>query len=307
MFRIFLILPILFISWVFPKEEKLPVFSFSRELETAIDAAKEAGAILLQYWNRGFDLETTMKDATPVTIADYESNEAICKKLMTAFPDFGLLTEEKIGGEMMEKAISRWREAEWTWVIDPLDGTKNFIAGRKDFGIHIALMHFGLPVLGVNYYPVSKTLYFAVEGCGAYMQVKNKAPKPIHTEEKSKVIRPVVSSRKSKFVHVFYSALLGVTLTPKMLRKDFKCVGSCGLRLCMIAEGARDIYASNGDSGSIWDYASGSVILKEAGGFISDLYGNPLDFLSKDCKFKSGTLSCGSKEVYQKAVEVNKN
>ncbi len=208
-----------------------------------------------------------MKGTTPVTIADFESNEAICKKLIAAFPDYGLLTEETIGGEIMEKAISCWRTAEWTWVVDPLDGTKTFISGRKDFGIHIALLHFGTPVLGVNYYPVSKTIYFAVDGCGAYIQVKNKALKRIYTEENPKMLRPIISSRKSTFVHSFYSAFLGMPLTPKMLRKDFKCVGSCGLRLCMIAEGARDIYVSNGESGSIWDYASGSIILKEAGGF----------------------------------------
>ncbi len=304
MLRILLLLN-LFVSCLFSKQEKAPVFSYPKELETAREAAREAGSILLQYWNRGVDLETELKGETPVTIADLQSNEAICKKLLAAFPDYGLLTEEKIDGEMMEKAIARWREAEWTWVVDPLDGTKSFIAGGKDFGIHIALLHFGEPVLGVNYYPVAKKMYLAVLGCGAYKQVRNGALKRIRVEGKAKVVRPVISSRKSSFVHLFYTSLLGMELTPKMLKRDFKNVGSCGLRLCMIAEGSRNIYASSGESGSVWDYASGAVILKEAGGNITDLKGKPLDFLSEDYKFKSGTLSSGSKEIFERAIQIS--
>ncbi len=305
MLRFFLIFNFLVVFCAFAKEKHPPVFSYPKELETAMDAARQAGSILLQYWNKEADLEIEMKGTTPVTVADFQSNEAICQKLLADFPDYGLLTEEKIGGEAMEKAIARWREAEWTWMVDPLDGTKSFIAGRKDFGIHIALLHFGVPILGVNYYPVSKTMYLAVEGCGAYKQVRKKPLQQIHTEAKAKAVRPVVSSKKSSFVHSFYRALLGMPLTPKMLRKDFKNVGSCGLRLCMIAEGKRNIYASSGESGSVWDYASGAVILKEAGGFISDLQGKPLDFLSDTYKFKSGTLSCGSKELLEKAIRVS--
>ena len=291
-------------SSAFGKENHPPVFSYPKELETALDAAREAGSILLQYWNKGIDLEVKMKGGTPVTFADFQSNELICKRLISAFPEYGLLTEEKINGEEIEKAVARWREAEWTWVVDPLDGTKSYIAGRKDFGIHIALLHFGIPVLGVNYYPVAKTMYLAVEGCGAYKQVNKRPLKRIRTEEKTKMVRPVVAS-KSPFVKSFYTALLGVPITPKMLRKDFKNVGSCGLRLCLIAEGNRNIYVSNGESGRIWDYASGSIILKEAGGYISDLQGNPLNFLSEDYKFKTGTLSCGSKQLFEKAVRIH--
>jgi 3'(2'), 5'-bisphosphate nucleotidase len=306
MLRLFLLFNLSLFS-LFAKQDKPPVFAYPKELETAIEAAKEAGGILLQYWNGGIDLETEMKGGTPVTIADKQSNEAICKKLLTAFPDYGLLTEEKIGGEIMEKAASRWREAEWTWVVDPLDGTKSFIAGRKDFGIHIALLHFGDPVLGVNYYPVAKKMYLAVQGCGAYKQVRNGPLRRIRVEGKATVVRPVVSSKKSTFVRSFYTALLGMEITPKMLRRDFKTVGSCGLRLCLIAEGSRNIYASSGESGSVWDYASGAVILQEAGGNMADLKGQPLDFLSEDYKFHSGTLSSGSKEIFERAIQAVKN
>ena len=305
--RFFVIFNFFFVFVASAKESSPPVFSYPEELETAVNVAREAGSILLQYWNQGIDLEVEMKGTSPVTFADFQSNELICKRLIAAFPEFGLLTEEKISGDEIEKAIARWREAEWTWVVDPLDGTRSYIAGRKDFGIHIALLHFGIPVLGVNYYPVSKTMYLAVEGCGAYKQVNKRPLKRIRTEEKPKAIRPVVSSKKSPFVKSFYTALLGMPLTQKMLRKDFKNVGSCGLRLCLIAEGARNIYASSGESGSIWDYASGAVILKEAGGYISDLEGNPLDFLSEDYKFRTGTLSCGSKQLFEKATRITKN
>ncbi|HSX38802.1 MAG TPA: 3'(2'),5'-bisphosphate nucleotidase CysQ [Chlamydiales bacterium] len=289
------------ISSAFAKDA--PVFTYPKALEIALETAKEAGNLLLEYWNRDVDLETQIKGSSPVTIGDLRSNELICKKLLTAFPEFGLITEEKVSEEIEHGALSRWREAEWTWVIDPLDGTRSFIAGKKEFGIHIGLMHFGVPVLGVNHYPVLKTTYFAMEGCGAYKQVKKKAPERIFVEKSTNVVRPVISSRKSQFVHSFYSRLLKMPITQKMLRKDFKIVGSCGLRLCLIAEGTRNIYASSGESGRIWDFASGSVILKEAGGFISDLEGNALDFLSSDFKLKSGVLSCGPKDLFERSLK----
>ena len=284
------------------KEPKPPVFFHQKELSTAIEAAKAGGAVLMQYWNKGIDLQTEMKGSSPVTIADFKSNDRICKKLFEAYPDYGLLTEERIEDEKIQQAIGRWMEAEWTWMIDPLDGTRSFIAGKKEFGIHIALLHHGIPILGVNYYPATKTLYLAEAGCGAYKQVRNRPLSPIHTAEKSKAVLPVVSSRKSAFVHSFYTALLGAPITKKALRRDFRCVGSCGLRLCLIAEGKRNIYASSGESGSLWDYASGYVILQEAGGFISDLLGKPLDFRSEDYKFKNGTLSCGFKDLFERAA-----
>src|SRR5579871_834681 len=143
--RIFVIFNFFFVFVASAKESSPPVFSYPKELETAVIVAKEAGSILLQYWNQGMDLEVEMKGTSPVTLADFQSNELICKRLIAAFPDFGLLTEEKISGDEIEKAIARWRETEWTWVVDPLDGTRSYIAGRKDFGIHIALLHFGIP------------------------------------------------------------------------------------------------------------------------------------------------------------------
>ncbi len=296
---------LLFASFLFAKEEPL-TFSHESELKVAIDAAYDAGSILMQYWNKKIDLETEMKDGkSPVTIADFESNDAICKKLLDHFPEYGLLTEEKLEGERENQAILKWRDAEWTWVVDPLDGTKSFIGGKSQFGIHIALLHHGEPVVGVNYYPATKTMYFATVGSGAYKQVKNKPPRRIFAEKKAKVIRPVVSSKKSDFVKAFYSSLLGQPITDKMLRKDFKSLGSCGLRLCMIAEGKRNIYASSGQSGRIWDYASGAVILKEAGGTMTDLLGKPLDFLSPNYKFKSGTLSVGPQDLFEKAIMKN--
>src|SRR5262245_18713815 len=136
MLRVFCVIN-LFICCLFAKQEKSPVFSFPQELETAMEAAREAGSILLQYGNWEVDLEIEMNETTPVTISDFQSNEAICKKLLTAFPDYGLLTEERTGGEVATKATARWREADWTWVVDPLDGMQVFIDGGKDFGIQI--------------------------------------------------------------------------------------------------------------------------------------------------------------------------
>ena len=269
------------------KKTKPPQFTHEKELAVAIETAKGAGNVLMNHWNRAVVMQGEPLDS----VASSKSNEWICKKLLDAYPDYGFVSEEKREGQ----------EAEWTWMIDPLDGTRSFMAGRQDFGVHIALLHQGVPVLGVNYYPVSRTIYFAVAGCGAFKQVKNRPFVPIHVADKGKELLPVVASRKSSFIHSFYTALTGAPLSKKMLRKDFRCVESCGLSICLIAEGKRTILASNDAEGSLWDCASGYVILQEAGGFISDLSGKALNFRNESHCLEQGILSCSSKELFERA------
>src|SRR5579871_1529768 len=120
--------------------------------------------------SRNLQVETKA-DNTPVTEADKASNEVICKTIQLYFPKHGILSEETIQGDKsLNEAIKKGVDAEWTWVIDPLDGTKSFIKSiqpdakdldpryqGKHYGVHIGLLHDGQPVMGVNYYPETKT------------------------------------------------------------------------------------------------------------------------------------------------------
>ncbi|MBI5272874.1 MAG: hypothetical protein HY861_02700 [Chlamydiia bacterium] len=283
---------------VYGQAPKIPVFSHhGEEIALAIETAKEAGALLLASWNQ----ENPLPREESVAI-HLKSNELICKKLLSSFPDYGLITKEPIEDKGVQKAISQAHETDLTWVVDPLNGTPSFVAKGKEFGVHIALLERGTPILGIHYYPVAKRLYVGVAGCGAYKQLRRGPFRPIHVDAKSDVLRPIVSSRKAPFVHSFYSALLGIPLTKKMLRKDFRCIASSGLRLCQIAEGKRNIDAIEA-GGAIWDLASGYVILKEAGGEMGTLTGEPLNFLAKDHQLRTGALCCGSKSLFERASQ----
>jgi 3'(2'), 5'-bisphosphate nucleotidase len=144
----------------------------AREVLVAKTLARRAGKLLLAMQRKG-DLQTRYKPgAAPVTAADVAASELLCKGLRQEFSVDGILSEES-NTEGSDQPESWWR-AERTWLIDPLDGTKGFIAGSRDFGVHIGLVEGAEPVLGVNYYPATDVLYFAVRGGGAYKEAANK-------------------------------------------------------------------------------------------------------------------------------------
>ena len=272
-----------------------------RELSVAQEAALSAGEVLLTYWK--MDVSVQLKegvrgDISPVTAADYASNELLCRMLVENFPDFGLLTEEEIADPQILEAISRWREAEYTWFIDPLDGTKSFVNGSDQFGIHIGLTRDGIPVLGVNYFPALKVMYWAVEGCGAYKAGEDGAAQQIFADG-SEVIRPIRSSSEALFADQVYRELTGSADHPR--------AGSAGLRFSLIAEGAANFYVSQGDRGSLWDLCSGHIVLKEAGGILTDRYGNEIDYRSSVVEAIHGCIASGGEAAHKRALELLKS
>lgn len=269
-----------------------------KELSVAQRGALLAGEVLLRYWK--MDVSVQLKegvrgDISPVTAADFASNELLCRMLVENFPEFGLLTEEEIQDPKVQEAISRWREAEYTWFIDPLDGTKSFVNGSDQFGIHIGLTRDGIPVLGVNYFPALQAMYWAVEGCGAYKMGEDGASHRIFADG-SEVIRPVRSSSEALFADRVYQELTGSSEHPK--------AGSAGLRFSLIAEGAANFYVSQGDRGSLWDLCSGHIVLKEAGGILTDRYGNEIDYRSPVVEAVNGCIASGGEAAHKRALEV---
>ncbi len=271
-----------------------------KELSVAQEAALAAGEILLSYWK--MDVSVQLKegargDISPVTAADFASNELLCKLLVEKFPGYGLLTEEEIGDPQVLEAISRWREAEYAWFIDPLDGTKSFVNGSDQFGIHIGLTRDGIPVLGVNYFPALQVMYWAVEGRGAYKTGQDGVSRQIFTD-RSESVRPIRSSSEALFADQIYRELTGSADHPK--------AGSAGLRFSLIAEGAANFYISQGDRGSLWDLCSGHIVLKEAGGILTDRFGHEIDYRSPVVEAIHGCLASGSEAAHKRALELLK-
>lgn len=237
-----------------------------------------AGEQILSVYFASEPAEVEQKsDGTPVTLADKEADELISKALRTLTPDIPLVTEESIETIPFEnrQAWSRF------WLVDPLDGTKEFIERTGEFSVNIALVNDGKPVLGVVYVPVTRMLYCAQTGLGAY---KNRVPENPDSQfwqacmrpqsrivaqklKPQQPIRVAVSRRHGGSVKQFMQAL-GSVETVKM--------GSA-IKTCLVAEGAADVYPRFGPT-SLWDTAAAQCVVEEAGGQLLDKQGAPLTY-----------------------------
>src|SRR3954466_12527730 len=235
-----------------------------RELDTAVDLARRAGERIRSLHGSGIAVDTK-DDQSPVTQADREANELIVAALTFAFPGDGILSEElpDDGSRLTRPRV---------WMVDPLDGTKDFIRGRDGFAVMIGLLDGDRPALGVVYQPIGDKLYWATRGDGAFMQRAGGAAERMRGGEvrEPAQIRMVASKSHRSETIDRVRAVLGIS--------DELNVGSVGLKLGLIAEGLRDLYVNPAGHSKLWDACGPEAILVEAGGRLSDLRGQPLDY-----------------------------
>lgn len=231
------------------------------ELVPLVEAARQAGEKIMEIYARDFEVDYKA-DESPLTEADRAGNEVIMEFLRTAYPETPVISEEN-------KQIDYEDRRGWSrfWLVDPLDGTKEFIKKNGEFTVNIALVENGVPVLGVVYRPVTDTVYLGVAGEGAWRIEGSADPVKIeggpHYSEKDEIT--VVASRSH--------------LTPEVeafvegLRKDGKSVGflSAGssLKLCLVAEGAADVYPRFGPTME-WDTGAAHAVATAAGRRVLD-------------------------------------
>lgn len=253
-------------------------------LETAIKAALEAGKSILDIYNdpaADFEIERK-EDNSPLTIADRRSNETILSFLQTT--PYPILSEESAIIPFEERKI--W---ETLWIVDPLDGTKEFIKRNGEFTVNIALITNGTPVLGVIYIPVRKELYFGTVEDGAY-KISDIDYQSTHTPEvlKDKSKRLPLDTRRDTFV-IVASRSHNNTETETFINDlrsqhtdiDIASVGS-SIKICLVAEGAADIYPRFAPTME-WDTAAGHAIAKAAGKEIYEQDGiTPLRYNKQD-------------------------
>ncbi len=216
-------------------------------------------------------------DGSPFTIADTEAEDIIFAGLLEITPDILIVGEESVSNGK----IPDLRDAEWFWLVDPIDGTKEFLLGPNgsgDYTVNIALIHNGTPVLGVVYAPVPGQLY---AGCGPGTAIRWRADhendKPITVREAPASGFSIVTSR-----HHHDEKRLNAFLADLKVAKVLHRASS--LKICAIAEGKADLYPRHGLT-SEWDTAAGHAILASAGGTIVDLDGNPLTYGHAERKF----------------------
>lgn len=245
----------------------------SKYLQVGLEAVRAAEKIILKYFNNldSKDVETK-EDGSPVTTADKKSEEIIKKIIATAFPDHGFIGEEY--GETTTKS-------EYTWIIDPIDGTLNFSHEIPFFSTEIALFKGSELILGISNAPMIKKLIYAEKGKGAFLN------------ETTKLKVSSISNLKDAYISVGSIKYFATkNRYNKLVEINNDCLGMKGFgdswSFRFLAEGKLDAVIEA--KIKIWDIAAVTLIIKEAGGTVTDLEGNDVTITSKSILASNGLL-----------------
>ena len=233
----------------------LPAEALSKLTLEALNIAGEAGNRLLELHGSAISVEQKADDS-PVTSADYAASDIIVTALKSLEPQFPVLSEESI------PPCSERRGWETFWLVDPLDGTREYLKGNGEFTVNIALIENRLPVLGVVLAPMLGLVYFAWKTGGAHRQLSNGQPEQIHVRAADSEDLTVACGRGSRNNAHLQSFLNSLGAHREISR-------GASLKSCLVAEGSADVYARLGPT-SEWDTAAAQVIVEEAGGHMTD-------------------------------------
>lgn len=240
------------------------------QIENLIAIAQDAGAAIMEIYARDFKVEVK-GDESPLTEADTRSNEIIINRLQALYPDIPYISEET-----RQTPFGIRKDWKQYWLIDPIDGTKEFIKKNGEFTVNIALVEGGVPVVGVVYAPALDKLYFAAKGIGAFVRSGQNSIQPIsaslHYSLKKDLV--VVGSRS----HLSDETLAFVEqLKADGKQVEFASIGS-SLKLCMVAEGKADVYPRFGPTME-WDTAAAHAVALYAGRrVVNAADGQPLQY-----------------------------
>ncbi len=230
--------------------------------------AEQAGARILDiYRSMAYDTERKA-DGSPVTTADKAADAVIIAGLRALTPDIPIVTEETLA-QIPFEARRDWRTY---WLVDPLDGTREFIARTDEFSVNIGLVVDGAPVMGVVYGPCLDTLYFGGSGLGAWRRQGGQTTLIRARQVLAAPARVAMSRRHGKRADAFAEALAMPVTAVHM--------GSA-LKTCLVASGEADYYPRFGPT-SYWDTAAGHAVLRAAGGEIVDMAGAPLRYVQSE-------------------------
>ena len=261
-----------------PIPDKIP------ELDIAIKAAQEASNVILEIYQKDYNT-FTKTDNSPVTDADLESNKIINKILSNT--KYSILSEEDIDDQ---SRLSK----DMIWIVDPLDGTSDFIDKTGEFTVMIALIQNKKPILGVIAWPTEKILFVAQKNCGAFRYLDNKWDKISVTKidelPKCRTVgsRHHLSEKEKQFIK-------------KIGIEDFTSIGS-SLKVGKISSGQAEAYITTTNKMKEWDTAASYCIVSEAGGKMTDMLGNDLTYNNKNVHHENGILVTNGL-IHDKIVE----
>lgn len=252
--------------------------ALERELEVALRLADQAGAEILDHYSRDIVAEEKIgydSFAEPVTAADRAASRIIVDGLAAEFPGDAILSEEEVDVPSVRLARSR------VWIIDPIDGTAGFVRKDGDFAVQIGLAENGKPVVGVVALPFHRITYFATVGGGAFKRTESGVKKLQASTETdySKMMMAVSRNHPSSKIR---TVLQSLDVRGEMNR------GSVGLKIGLIAEQTCDLYIHLSPRTKLWDTSAPQIILEEAGGKLTDLFGEEFRYDIEDLQNHGG-------------------
>lgn len=265
--------------------------SLSHLLPAVIEIARSSGQLILDIYQKGEFEEFTKSDSTPVTSADLAAHKLIMERLSELTPDIPVLSEEDADIDLSQR--SQWDRY---WLVDPLDGTQEFIARSGDFATIIALVENNRPVMGVVYGPVSGVTYYAYEGEGAWKipDMGESVQISTHKHETEHSSIAIAISRRQNINNI----------TDRMSSEwnyDLVPLGSAALKACLVAEGAVDCYLRLGPTGE-WDTAATQCIVQEAGGRILTTELVPLSYNERETLENPNFIVLGDEELQWRRI-----
>lgn len=251
-------------------------------LQPVLSIAEKAGKVILDIYNSGYDVEKK-DDNTPLTTADTAAHNLIVAELAKLTPDIPIISEEQADIPFeIRKSWTRY------WLVDPLDGTREFIKRNGEFTVNIALIEHHYPILGAIYVPVSGVSYYAIKNQGAFKKSKNSEPHKIKVREVTNDEILIAGSRSHR----------DTSLDDFLERIGDHQIISMGssLKSCLVAEGKVDIYPRLGPT-SEWDTAAAQCIVEEAGGHLTNTDLQRLKYNTKDSLLNPHFLVFGDDSI----------
>lgn len=243
--------------------------------------AQSAGEMIMQIYQKDFAVDFK-SDHSPLTEADTQASSYIVNQLRQHFPHISVLSEES------SEFFDSTHQPQQYFLVDPLDGTKEFIKKNDEFTVNIALIQHGKAVLGVVYAPASKVMYSAAKGLGAFKQLATQRT-AVHVATCHHPVRVMVSRSHLDDKTQYFLNQFDQPITMPM--------GS-SLKLCKVAEGEADIYPRFGPT-SLWDTAAAQAVLEQAGGKVLDLHGNSLSYLNPSCILNPSFIATSGADFYR--------
>jgi 3'(2'), 5'-bisphosphate nucleotidase len=254
--------------------------SYHHELGVAVELAREAGAAILGLYGgpievqQKFDLDLR----EPVTLADTIANDLIVNALRRQFPEDGILAEESVD---TDRRLAKPR----VWMIDPLDGTSGFIDGNGDFAVQIGLAEDGEAVVGVVYQPLTGVLYRTVRGQGTWIERPNEEPLRAQVSEQTELSMMCLAASRSHRSPRMDRVVKAFGVKQEVRR------GSVGIKVGLIIEKRCDLYVHLSPRTKQWDSCAPQVILNEAGGRLTDLFGQPISYNAPEVQHLNGLVA----------------